>query len=67
MDESEDKKTDALASTKTKKPYVRPALVRLGSLSDMTQSRGNQGRPDGGFSPKANRTGRGGRWVVDDA
>ena len=66
MDESEDKKTDALASTKTKKPYVRPALVRLGSLSDMTQSRGNQGRPDGGFG-KTNRTGRGGRWVVDDA
>ena len=65
MDEHEDKKTEELASTKTRKPYVRPALVRLGSLSDMTQSRGNSGKGDGG-SGKAARTGRGGRWVVDN-
>ena len=65
MDEPEDKKTEDMASTKTRKPYVRPALVRLGSLGDMTQSAGKSGRPDGG-GPKANRTGRGGRWVIDN-
>jgi hypothetical protein len=65
MNEPEDKKTGESPSAAVKKPYVRPALVKLGSLSDMTQTVGNSGRFDGGFGKTA-RTGRGGQWVVVD-
>lgn len=39
-----------------KKPYQSPALVRLGSLSDLTRKVGWRGRRDGGRFPRGFRT-----------
>ena len=39
-----------------KKPYRSPALVRLGSLSDLTRKVGWRGRSDGGRFPRGFRT-----------
>lgn len=50
---------EVIASTgigKTKKPYLRPQLVRLGTLADMTRKVGYRGSPDGGRFPFGFRT-----------
>ncbi|MFN4014730.1 MAG: lasso RiPP family leader peptide-containing protein [Reyranella sp.] len=39
-----------------KKPYQPPALIRLGSLSDLTRKVGWRGRSDGGRFPRGFRT-----------
>lgn len=41
----------------TKKPYLRPQLVRLGTLADMTRTVGYRGSADGGRFPQRFRTG----------
>jgi hypothetical protein len=38
------------------KPYQPPALIRLGSLSDLTRKVGWRGRSDGGRFPRGFRT-----------
>jgi hypothetical protein len=40
----------------TKKPYLRPQLVRLGTLADMTRTVGYRGSADGGRFPFGFRT-----------
>jgi hypothetical protein len=40
----------------TKKPYLRPQLVRLGTLADMTRKVGYRGSADGGRFPFGFRT-----------
>ena len=40
----------------TKKPYLRPQLVRLGALADMTRKVGYRGSADGGRFPFGFRT-----------
>lgn len=40
-----------------KKPYLRPQLVRLGSLAEMTRTVGYRGAADGGRFPQRFRTG----------
>ncbi len=39
-----------------KKPYLRPQLVRLGTLADMTRKVGYRGSADGGRFPFGFRT-----------
>jgi hypothetical protein len=41
----------------TRKPYLRPELVRLGTLADMTRTVGYRGSADGGRFPQRFRTG----------
>ena len=41
----------------TRKPYLRPELVRLGTLADMTRTVGYRGSADGGRLPQRFRTG----------
>lgn len=41
----------------TKKPYLRPQLMRLGSLAEMTGTVGYRGSADGGRFPQRFRTG----------
>lgn len=41
----------------TRKPYLRPLLVRLGTLADMTRTVGYRGSADGGRFPQRFRTG----------
>ncbi len=41
----------------TRKPYLRPQLVRLGTLADMTRTVGYRGSADGGRFPQRFRTG----------
>ena len=40
----------------TKKPYLRPQLVRLGTLADMTRTVGSRGAADGGRMRGRTRT-----------
>lgn len=40
-----------------KKPYLRPQLMRLGTLADMTRTVGYRGSADGGRFPQRFRTG----------
>jgi hypothetical protein len=40
----------------TRKPYLRPQLVRLGTLADMTRKVGYRGSADGGRFPFGFRT-----------
>lgn len=40
-----------------KKPYLRPQLLRLGTLADMTRTVGYRGSADGGRFPQRFRTG----------
>lgn len=49
----------AIAATwigETKKPYLQPELVRLGTLADMTRKVGYRGSADGGRFPFGFRT-----------
>lgn len=39
-----------------RKPYLKPQLVRLGSLADMTRTVGSGGGPDGSRIRGRNRT-----------
>lgn len=41
----------------SRKPYLRPELVRLGTLADMTRTVGYRGSADGGRFPQRFRTG----------
>lgn len=41
----------------TKRPYLPPQLVRLGTLADMTRTVGYRGSADGGRFPQRFRTG----------
>jgi len=40
-----------------KKPYLRPQLLRLGTMADMTRTVGYRGSADGGRFPQRFRTG----------
>lgn len=44
---------------RSRKPYRKPVLVKLGSIRDVTLANNNQGNRDGGKG-FASRTGRGG-------
>lgn len=49
----------AIATTgvvETRKPYLRPQLVRLGSLADVTRTVGRSGAADGGNARPRSRT-----------
>ena len=49
----------ALAATgvcETRKPYLRPQLVRLGTLADITRTVGRRGAADGGRATPRSRT-----------
>lgn len=41
----------------TRKPYLRPELLRLGSLAELTRTVGYRGAADGGRFPQRFRTG----------
>jgi hypothetical protein len=40
-----------------RKPYLPPKLLVYGNLAEMTKSRGNKGKLDGGARPAHRRTG----------
>lgn len=50
------------AEPSTKKPYQAPALVKWGSLEDMTGNKSNTGGSDGATKGFNRRTGRGGHY-----
>ena len=45
------------AGGETRKLYLRPQLLRLGTLADMTRTVGYRGSADGGRFPQRFRTG----------
>jgi hypothetical protein len=50
---------EVIAATRireTRKPYLQPQLIRLGTLADMTRKVGYRGRADGGRFPFGFRT-----------
>ncbi|WP_289295342.1 lasso RiPP family leader peptide-containing protein [uncultured Reyranella sp.] len=49
MDDKSNDETETHASAPVaKKPYVKPVLVRLGELQDVTRTVGQRGARDGG-------------------
>lgn len=56
-DKNEADQQPSTGASERKQPYVRPVLVNLGSLRDMTTKLVAAGNPDGG---KRQHTGRGG-------
>ena len=45
-----------------RQPYLRPVVVPLGSLRDLTLSTAQSGKTDGATSGRNRRTGRGGTF-----
>ncbi len=52
----DDVEITAAGHPEAKKPYVRPQLVRLGAVADMTRTVGSRRAADGGRSRGRNRT-----------
>lgn len=44
----------------TKKPYVKPTLIKFGTLKQLTKTKGTGPLADGGAKSSTNKTGRGG-------
>ncbi len=57
IDEESDEPSAVAGIAVAKKSYLRPHLVRLGSLADMTRTVGYNGQADGGRFPQRFRTG----------
>lgn len=47
----------AVQGGEIRKPYLRPELLRLGTLADITRTVGYRGAADGGRFPQRFRTG----------
>ena len=55
-DSDDEQWTTATGGYVTKKPYLRPQLIRLGTMADLTRKVGYRGSADGGRFPFGFRT-----------